>query len=231
MAYRLMILLITVLVVVSCSSQQIPSKVDLSILDLSTVRVEQKTPLMIAAESGDSTGVRRALEHGALLNSEAFDGTAFSFALRNDHHSIARILLAAGSDWHLGFERDKSSALIYAANLAYNTLAKTLILRGAELDHTDNVGYSALARAALKGHLTTVKILINAGANVDVAPQGRSLLMRVVEDDNILISQLLIRAGANVNFKGVSGETALSIARRKGYYDLDLMLVQSGAGL
>ena len=231
MTYRLMILLITLLVIVSCSSKPNSSKIDLSLLDLSVSRVEQKTQLMIAAETGDSTQLRVALERGELLNSESPEGTAFSLALKNQHHGIARILLAAGSDWTLGFGEDNSTALIYAASYAYDTLAKTLILRGAELDHIDKAGYSALARAALKGHLTTVKILINAGAEVDYLTQGRSILMHLVEDNNMLITQLFIAAGADVNFTDKSGDTALRIARRKGYFDLDLMLVQSGAGL
>ena len=74
-----------------------------------------------------------------------------------------------------------------------------------------------------------MKILIKAGADVNITPKGQSLLMHTVEDNNMLLSQILIKAGADVNFKDVKGETALKIARRKGYFDLDLMLVQSGA--
>jgi ankyrin repeat protein len=53
--------------------------------------------------------------------------------------------------------------------------------------------------------------------------------MRVVEDNNMLLSQLLIAGGADVNYRDDAGDTALKIARRLGYFDLDLMLVQSGA--
>ena len=113
--------------------------------------------------------------------------------------------------------------------VAKNTLLKDLIIRGADLNYEDHLGYSAITKAAKKGHLTTLKILINAGANVNVAPEGRSVLMRVVEDNNMLLSQLLIAGGADVNFRDANGDTALKIARRLGYFDLDLMLVQSGA--
>jgi len=228
MAFRIMIPFILSMLVVSCSSQP-TSKVDLKTLDLNHYVVAEKTALMVAAEKGQSTQVRNALEQGAKLNSVSPEGTAFSLALMNGHESISKILFSAGSNWHYGFEKEGSSALIYAALKSYDNLVKTLILRGAVVNHTDNQGYSALARAAQRGNLTTMKILIKAGADVNITPKGQSLLMHTVEDNNMLLSQILIKAGADVNFKDVKGETALKIARRKGYFDLDLMLVQSGA--
>jgi hypothetical protein len=55
--------------------------------------------------------------------------------------------------------------------------------------------------------------------------------MHAVADENTLIAQQLIAAGADVNSIDQSGETALSIARQAGFFDLDLMLVQAGARL
>jgi ankyrin repeat protein len=45
----------------------------------------------------------------------------------------------------------------------------------------------------------------------------------------MLLSQLLIAAGADLNFSDSDGDTALKIARRNGFFDLDLMLVQADA--
>ena len=239
MLYRLMVRLFTLVTVVACSSlfvscssligSQSNSKVDLKQLDLSTRQVESKTKLMLAAEQGNSTQLRIAFEQGAQLNSISPEGTAFSLALINGHKSISRILLSAGSDWRSGFTKQHSSALIFAAEQGFDDLVKLLIVRGAEIDQVDGEGYAAISKASMNGHLTTLKILINAGANVDVISQGRSVLMHVVEDNNMLLSQLLIAAGADVNFQDEHGDTALRVARRKGYFDLDLMLVQAGA--
>jgi len=229
MVYRLMILLIALVAIVSCSTlsnTQSNSRVNLEQLDLTWVHVKEKTALMRAAEQGNSTALRNALQQGDLLNAITPEGTAFSLALSNGHEKISKILLAAGSNWRQGFD---SSALIYAAEQGFNAVVKILIVRGADIDYTDKKGYSAVAKTAINGHLTTLKIMINAGANVDVTPEGRSLLMHVVDDNNMLLSQLIIAAGANVNFQDEDGETALRLARKKGYFDLDLMLVQAGA--
>lgn len=226
--YRLIILLFAFMAVVSCSNQS-SKKINFNKLNLSHQKVESATDLMLAAEQGNAAAVKSAIEQGALVNSETSTGTAFSFAMYNKHFIIGQFLLTAGSDFERGFHSGAPSALMIAASHAKNKLVKDLIVRGAKLSYEDQQGNSAISKAASNGHLTTLKILINAGANVNVAPAGRSVLMQVVEDNNMLISQLLIAAGANVNYRDDAGDTALRIARRLGYFDLDLMLVQSGA--
>jgi len=75
-----------------------------------------------------------------------------------------------------------------------------------------------------------MKILIANGASVNVQPEGKSLLQHMVLANNPLLVQVLLEAGADVNFRTDDGDTALKMARRAGYFDLDLMLVQAGAG-
>lgn len=205
------------------------NRVDLKNLDRSSEQVVEKTDLMRAAESGDGNALKRALEQGGKINAETANNTAFSLALKNKHEAISRILLSAGSDWQTGFQTEKTSALIVAAGEGFDDIVKMLILKGAPLEQKNEKGYTALALSAKNGHLTTLKILINAGANVNVNPEGRSVLMHVVEKNNMLLSQLLIRAEADLNFSDNNGDTALKIARRNGFYDLDLMLIQAGA--
>lgn len=218
-----------VLACISACSYHEEKRIDLKDLDISSHQVEVKTDLMIAAEKGDSGLLKSALEKGGRINAISSEGTAFSLALKNGHEAISRILLSAGSNWQAGFSDQESSALILAAEQAFDEIVKMLIVRGAPLEEKNAEGYTALAICAKNGHLTTLKILINAGANVNVQPEGRSALMHVVEKNNMLISQLLIGAGADLNFSDAQGDTALKIARRNGFFDLDLMLVQAGA--
>lgn len=226
--WRLMILPILMVAVVSCSSTATNS-LNIDRLNLQVKNVEQNTALMDASLAGQVAGMKAALLQGDLINSVSSQGTAFSLAMKSGQQQIAEWLLKAGALWQSGFAPGEPTALILAAGSGNNSLVKNLILKGATLNSIDEQGYSALARAAQGSHLTTMKILINAGADVDVAPQGQSLLMLVVEDNNPLLTQLLIEAGADLNYRDQDGDSALKIARRKGYFDLDLMLIQAGA--
>lgn len=212
----------------ACAHQQ-ENRIDLKNLDISSEQVQEKTPLMQAAERGDSQLLKQALEQGGKINAQTEQDNAFSLALKNGHEAISRILLSAGSDWQKGFQSESGSALIVAADQGFDEIVKILIIKGAALETADEKGYTALAKAAKNGHLTTLKILINAGAKVNVYPEGKSVLMHVVEKNNMLLSQLIIAAGADLNFSDAEGDTALKIARRNGFFDLDLMLVQAGA--
>jgi len=225
---RAIILSLTLLVIGACASQG-PSSFNYNRLDLQIVTVDTPTDLIRAAREGDHAGIRRALEQGDLINAVAPEGSAFSVAIRQGYPVIASFLLSAGANWRTGFPPGQPSALMLASERGENRLVKQLILNGAALDDTDNSGYSALTLAAMKGHLTTMSILINAGADVDNVADGKSILMHVVEDNNVLLSQRLIKAGADVNYRDENGDTALRIARRKGFFDIDLMLVQAGA--
>ena len=223
-----MLLLMISLMLTACVNQQ-ENRIDLQNLDTRDEQVQEKTRLMQAAEKGDSQLLKQALVEGGKLNAHTDSESAFSLALKNGHEAISRILLSAGSDWQLGFNDAQGSALVVAADNGFDEIVKSLIIKGAALEAKDQQGYTALARAAKNGHLTTLKILINAGAKVNVFPEGRSVLMHVVEKNNMLLSQIIIAAGADVNFSDAEGDTALKIARRKGFFDLDLMLVQAGA--
>ena len=225
---KFFIMSLMVLFLASCAHQD-GKRIDLKNIDISSFEVAEKTALMLAAEAGDSGLLKSALERGGKINAFTTQDSAFSLALKNGHEAISRILLSAGSDWSLGFSPGQASALIVAADQGFDELVKMLIIRSAPLEQADENGYTALAKSASNGHLTTLKILINAGANVNVQPEGRSVLMHVVEKNNMLLSQLLIAAGADLNFSDVEGDTALKIARRNGFFDLDLMLVQAGA--
>ena len=224
----LMTLLMPVLV--ACSSQPQP-KVNLQRLDLKLVELAAPNALINAAARGDALTVRRELEAGALINAVSPVGTAFSQAMKAGHETVSLFLLSLGADTRSGFAPDETSALILAASRGHNQLAKELLIRGADLEALDPEGYTALARAAINGHLTTLKVLINAGAKVDVVAEGRSILMRVVQANNMLLAQVLIAAQADVNFRDERGDTALRIARHNKFFDIDLMLVQAGARL
>lgn len=227
--FRCSAVIFCVFSIASCAIQSAPKINIYNQLELTTAFADQPSSLMLAAQTGSVDDIIDALEQGDLINAIGPEGSALSIALRKGYAAASIFLISIGANWQHGFPPGDDSALMIASSRAMNKVVNALLLREVDVNYLNDKGFSALAQAAIRGHLTTVKILIAADADVNVAPEGRSLLMRVVEDENMLISQLLIEAGADVNFRDSEGVSALQIARQKGFFDLDLMLVQAGA--
>jgi uncharacterized protein len=80
-------------------------------------------------------------------------------------------------------------------------------------DSTDSTGVTPLALAASLGQLSTVKLLLKAGAQVNlVSTGGETALMASSRHGQAPVMEVLIASGANVNAAGKRGDTALILA-------------------
>ncbi|CAL7950832.1 unnamed protein product [Xylocopa violacea] len=89
---------------------------------------------------------------------------------------------------------------------------------------------SALWCAAGAGHLTVVKILVKAGANVNHPTKSLSTPLRAACFDGRLdIVKYLIEHNADINISNQFNNTCLMIATYKGHLDIVTFLLQKGA--
>jgi F-type H+-transporting ATPase subunit beta len=91
---------------------------------------------------------------------------------------------------------------------------------------------SALIRAAERGDLTIVRLLLDAGANVDGAcgcAAGETPLWAAVASDYPDVAALLLERGANPNTSGPLGHSALHVAAMRGWSHLVRLLLEHGA--
>lgn len=134
--------------------------------------------LLNAASRGDAAGVEDALKRGA--DPEAVDDlgeTALQVAACNGGESArcVELLIKAGADVN---RRNiyGETALIDAARSGDAASLKRLIAAGAELDvrsrSTNSDGGTALGAAALRNHSRCVEILLNAGADPNIADKS-----------------------------------------------------------
>lgn len=137
--------------------------------------------------------------------------------------------LQAGEAADAGAEAGRDSALLVYAAAGNTRMVRVLLQAGADMEYRNEAGKTALALALEKGRLPTAKALINAGADVNLVFAERSLLMHSVSANSLLMAQVLMDAGVNVNYRSPQGETALNIAQKQGYSDLQMLLMQSGA--
>lgn len=214
-------LLVAVLSLQGCSSSGIEA-------NLGIETVPAATPLMKAAGEGDLDRVHELVELGAPINSRAPQGTPLSRAAEEGHDEVVWYLLRQGAEPDLA-SSDGLTPLMVASQEGNDRIIRMLMKAGARVNAVSADGDTALAWAARSGNLSAVRILLGEGGSVNVTREGESLLMQVVGQNNLLMSQVLIDAGADVRYVSPEGRNALDVARQKGNRDLEMLLVQSGA--
>ena len=148
--------------------------------DLEAVDANGRTALIVAAYAG-KTGTMRALV-AAGANPNALDRDRYDIvtiaAVANDLPTL-KTALGIGCKPGNVTSRYDGTALIAAAHLGHDTVVRTLISAGAPLDHVNNLGWTALIESIVLGnggprHVATLKALVDAGANVNLADRGGS---------------------------------------------------------
>ncbi len=106
-----------------------------------------------------------------------------------------------------------------------------LIQQGADPNLKDKRGFRSLQMAATNGHLDTVRVLVNAGAELDAHDNeyGVTALMGAATNGHDDIVELLIQARAAVNIRAPNGMTALGFANLKGQRSAARILQEHGA--
>jgi len=105
------------------------------------------------------------------------------------------------------------------------------IERGGELNRPFS-GFSIppLCLACGCGHLEAAKLLIQAGALIDMKRYDSPILFASKEGHKDIVD-LLIRNGANVNVTTVKGQHPLHFASKEGHKDIVNLLIRNGANV
>jgi ankyrin repeat protein len=106
---------------------------------------------------------------------------------------------------------------------------KLHIARGADLNKADKSNMTTLVQAILASRVEVVKVLVEAGANVDQASVLGPPLAVAAGRAKLEIAGVLVDGGADVNAKDRSGKTALISAAEMGQQELVELLVAKGA--
>ena len=139
----------------------------------------RRTPLHVAAYGRHHEAMRALVAAGAnpnALENDRYDIVTIA-AVADDVPTLKVALELGGSAKNITSRYD-GTALIAAAHLGHAEVVRTLIRAGAPLDHVNNLGWTALIESIVLGdggarHTETLKALIDAGANVNLADRNR----------------------------------------------------------
>ena len=162
-----------------------------------------RTPLHVAAYGRHRDAMRALVKAGAdpnALEQDRYDIVTIA-AVANDVPTLKLALELGGSAKNITSRYD-GTALIAAAHLGHVEVVRTLIAAGAPLDHVNNLGWTALIESIVLGdggprHTETLKALVEAGANVNLADrQGQTPLALARRHGFAEMIRLLERARA-----------------------------------
>lgn len=92
----------------------------------------------------------------------------FEWAQRGNVQELS-ILLLSQPEFGLEVKNEKGQTpLIIAVENGHRAFAHTLINTGADVNAFDNLGNTALMKAAMKGDLILLRLLLQNGANIDL---------------------------------------------------------------
>jgi hypothetical protein len=166
-------------------------------------RVVHRTPLHYACLEGNTEAVSVLIKAGATLDiPDAQFKTPLHLAIEEEKASIIEVLLRSKADTNLGNQEEgmQTSSLIVAARKGDSKLVAMLIEASAGIDHKGKQGMTALHMAARGGHVDTVQVLLEAGADKTVKSQCGTALE-------------LARTKGNAELLQVFGESCLPAVR------------------
>jgi ankyrin repeat protein len=145
----------------------------------------RRTPLHVAAYQKKHDAARALLRIGAdpnKLEIDRYDIITIA-AVANDVPML-KIAIEGGGNPKAITSRYDGTALIAAAHLGHAEVVRTLIAAKAPLDHVNNLKWTALIESIVLGdggnnHIDTLRALVEAGANVNIADGSGATPLRL----------------------------------------------------
>ena len=155
------------------------------------------TALMFAARTGKTEPIRVLVGAGANVNAtESWGGTTpLMWAVSEGHSDAARLLVELGADINA-----RSHYVAAANGRGFEGRTPVAGRTDPKTEEFASGWLSPLALAAREGNVETVRILVNAGADVDaISGDGKTPLALAIFNGNYDVASFLVDSKADVN--------------------------------
>jgi hypothetical protein len=193
--------------------------------------------LIAAARARDVAQARRLIERGADVNAQD-DRQESAFLLAASEGPLAMLELTLRHGAHANAKDSfNGTGMIRAADRGHADIVGRLVRAGTQLDHVNELGWTALHEAVILGdgtrrYVDTVRVLVAAGADTDIpaARDGADALAHARAAGHRDIVGLLARVRLDPVARGRADAVLLEAARR-GDADTAALALRAGADL
>ncbi len=158
------------------------------------------TALMYAAEVGSVDAMRLLIERGADVNAQnAFGSTALMWSVSDP--AKVRLLLDHRAEVNTAAKSGRTALIVAGFTNPSAEVARLLLAKGAKVGVMDTRHVTPLNAATFGNDTATVRLLVEAGADIDTPDTfiGLTPLMNAAGNRNVEAVKLLLGKGAKVN--------------------------------
>ena len=215
-----------------CASSQGHTETVRYLVGLPQVDVSHKdndgcTALLYAAYQNDADAMEVLIDAGTDIETKDDMGCPLLYwACHSGVLSVVKLLVKAGAGVRVTDNNEGITCLMCASEHGRTETVRYLLgLPEVDVNDSNNSDPTSLHRAVLRKHSDVVKVLIDAGADVEAMNDGRTPLHCACVAGNPEIVQMLVEAGADVCAVDNKSDRCLSIAARYGHTETVRYLV------
>ena len=192
------------------------------------------TPLHFAIIEGTCSKqfLQQLVRNGADVNAtNMYNETALLHACNKRNTDAIFVLLNAGADPNIADHSGDTSLHMAAAAECSKETMQAIIAHGANVNAVNKSNCTALMTTSNYGHEDTTNVLLNAGADPNIADaDGKTSLHHVIRGKyNKKVLQALIDNGADVNARDKMNRSAILCASLAGHKHAIHVLLNAGA--
>jgi ankyrin repeat protein len=168
--------------------------------------------LYLACQYNSLTLVNLFIEYGANVNNEVTTDndnniTCLTYSVCRNHTKVTKSLIRANANLHINYE----TTLLHIAVKKHNIELLQLLLDSKKLDVNilNKENYTALHEACLQNNIESVKILLNANADINI---NNSFNLCIIQNNIELIKLFLLHKDIIINKRDEYDRTPLMLA-------------------
>lgn len=196
---------------------------------VNTTDKDGDTPLHTAIRNGHADMAELLIANDANTNSKGRNGwTQLHVVAGCSLKAVAELLIAKGADVNAKDARNRTP-LFLAANNGHEAVAELLIAKGADVNAKDEDGETPLH--AVSGGDSNEKMMEILSLGFKAVESGREadLVGSIITKAHVVVVELLIAKGADVNAKDYKGHSPLWTALKNNEKDVAELLKKHGA--